>query len=75
MMTTTERLYKVVEDLPEPALAEVLDFAEFLRSKLILNQASTNDDLLIDLAGGLERSVAFSGDPLVIQKRLRDEWN
>ncbi len=74
-MTTTERLYKAVENLPEPALAEILDFAEFLRSKINLKQACPSNELLIDMAGGLEHSVTFAGDPLLIQKRLRDEWN
>jgi hypothetical protein len=38
-MTTTEKLYKAVQDLPEPVIAELLDFAEFLRGKLIHKQA------------------------------------
>ena len=33
-MTTAEKLYKAVKDLPEPVIAELLDFAEFLRSKM-----------------------------------------
>ena len=74
-MTTTERLYKAVENLPEPVLAEILDFAEFLRGKMILGQARSNDELLVDLIGGLEGSATFVGDPLLIQKRLRDEWS
>ena len=73
-MTTTEKLYKVVQDLPEPIIAELLDFAEFLRSKMRNRPANSNDELLIDLMGGLENSVTFAGESLVIQKRLRDEW-
>ncbi|MGA8148068.1 MAG: DUF2281 domain-containing protein [Gallionellaceae bacterium] len=74
-MTTTEKLYKAVQDLPEPVIAELLDFAEFLRAKMIHRQVHSNDELLVDLAGGLESSATFAGDPLVIQKQLRDEWN
>lgn len=73
-MTTTEKLYKAVQDLPEPVIAEILDFAEFLRGKMIHGHAHSNDELLVDLMGGLENSATFAGDPLVIQKRLRDEW-
>lgn len=73
-MTTTEKLYKAVQDLPEPVIAELLDFAEFLRGKMIHRQAHSSDELLVDLMGGLENSATFAGDPLVIQKRLRDEW-
>ena len=74
-MTTTERLYKAVENLPEPVLAEIVDFAEFLREKMNIGQAHSNDELLVDLIGGLEGSATFAGDPLLIQKRLRDEWS
>lgn len=73
-MTTTEKLYKAVQDLPEPVIAELLDFAEFLRGKLIHKQAHSSEELLVDLMGGLENSVTFTGEPLAIQKRLRDEW-
>lgn len=74
-MTTTERLYKAVENLPEPVLAEIVDFAEFLREKMIFRQTHSSDELLVSLVGGLEGSVTFAGDPLLIQKRLRDEWS
>ena len=73
-MTTVETLYKVVQDLPEPVIAELLDFAEFLRLKRINRSANSSDELLLDLTGGLENSETFTGDALVIQKRLRDEW-
>ena len=73
-MTTTEKLYKAVKDLPEPVIAELLDFAEFLRSKMLNRPANLSDELLVDLMGGLENSATFAGDSLAIQKRLRDEW-
>ena len=74
LMTTTEKLYKAVQDLPEPVIAELLDFAEFLRAKVRNRSANSSDELLVDLMGGLENSVTFAGEPSVIQKRLRDEW-
>lgn len=74
-MTTTEKLYKAVENLPESVIAEILDFAEFLRGKISPAHAQSSDELLVDLRGGLENSTTFAGDPLVVQKRLRDEWN
>lgn len=73
-MTTTEKLYKAVQNLPEPVIAEILDFAEFLRSKLRNKSVTTSDELLLNLTGGLENSVTFTGEPMLIQKRLRDEW-
>lgn len=74
-MTTAEKLYKTVQDMPEHVLAELLDFAEFLRGKLSDKQAHSNDESLINLKGGLENSTTFAGEPLAIQQRLRDEWN
>lgn len=74
-MTTIERLYKTAQILPEPAIAELLDFAEFLREKTIHRHTNSNEVLLVDLIGGLENSATFAGDPLEIQKQLRDEWN
>jgi len=73
-MTATERLYEAVQDLPEPVIAEILDFAEFLRSKIRNNATTSSNELLNDLMGGLENSVTFAGESLAIQKRLRDEW-
>ena len=73
-MTRTEKLYKALQDLPEPVIAELLDFAEFLRSKMRNRPADSSDELLVDLMGGLENSVTFAGESLLIQKQLRDEW-
>ncbi len=72
-MTTVEKLYKTARELPEPVVAEILDFAEFLQKKMAGECASGNE-MLIDMAGGLETSATFSGDPSEIQQRLRDEW-
>jgi len=74
VMTTTEKLYSALQDLPEPAIEEILDFAEFLRGKMMHRQTHSNTELLNDLIGGLENSTTFAGDPLEIQKRLRNEW-
>ena len=41
--------------------------------KMIVEGVSAKESLL-DLAGGCESSVTFSGDLLEIQKRLRNEW-
>ena len=73
-MTTAEKLYNTAKELPEPVIAEILDFAEFLRKKRVVGDVAARKEILIDLAGGLENSKTFSGDLLEIQKRLRDEW-
>jgi len=73
-MTTAEKLYKTAKELPEPLVAEILDFAEFLRKKRVVGAVADRKEMLIDLAGGLERSKTFSGDLVEIQQRMRDEW-
>lgn len=34
-MTTAEKIFKTVRELPEPMLHELLDFAEFLKQKKV----------------------------------------
>ena len=72
-MTMTERLYEVGKDLPPTALAELLDFAEFLRQKNCRGGVATG--MLATLKGGLEESTTFAGSPLAIQEHLRNEWD
>jgi hypothetical protein len=39
------------------------------------NAISTKTALITDYAGVLAKSPSFQGDPLEIQKTMRDEWN
>jgi len=48
-MTTAEKIYRTVQELPEPMLHEVLDFAEFLKQKITTN-APTSENLSENLA-------------------------
>ncbi len=73
MLTVAERLMEAARSLPEPLVAEVLDFAEFLRARQPHAQTPAGQTPLAHLCGGLEHSVAFAGDPAEIQRRLRDE--
>ena len=74
-MSTSSRLLETLKNFPDPVLTEVLDFAEFLQAKRLAVQAPTSDEPLINLAGGLENSTCFAEDALVLQARLRNEWN
>ncbi len=72
----TQKLYDMVKDFPESEIAEILDFAEFLREKRRSeNIELASDELLIELKGGLESSLVLAGDPAKIQETLRNEWN
>ena len=75
MPTTAERLLETAQALPEPLLAEVLDFAEFLRARHAKAASESGSRDLLDLCGGLEHSETFRESPEVIQRRLRDEWH
>lgn len=72
-MNAASRLLEAIKGLSEPVLAEVVDFAEFLRAKQE-PQANSTDAPLLSLAGGLEHSKCFSGDLVALQAKMRDEW-
>jgi hypothetical protein len=75
IMNNASKLYEAIKDFSEPALAEVVDFAEFLRQKQLPAQSVADDDSLESLVGGLEDSETFGADALSLQHRIRDEWN
>lgn len=70
----TEKLDELGRKLPPSALAELIDFAEFLYRKYS-QSAGVKRGSLAELGGGLETSSTFADDPLVIQERLRREWD
>lgn len=74
MSTTSERLLEAVQNLPEPLVAEVLDFADFLRARQTSTASQPADTSLASLCGGLENTQTFNESPLVIQQKLRNEW-
>ena len=74
MSTTSERLLEAVRTLPEPLLAEVLDFADFLRARQTSTASQPADISLASLCGGLENTKTFSESPLALQQKLRNEW-
>ena len=61
-----EELNAIARALPEPALAELLAHARRLR------EPSADD--VGSFIGRLRDSPNFNGDPVEIQRRLRDEW-
>lgn len=74
-MNITEKIYEVGKGLPEQALAELLDFAEFLSQKQARKETAAPETSLSELRGGLEHSANFAGDSVQIQERLRNEWH
>ena len=56
-MSVTEKIYEEVKKLPEPLQAEVLDFVEFLASKM--ERPSTSENELT--SASLSLSLAMRG--------------
>jgi hypothetical protein len=72
-VSTVTRLYDAIKDFPDPAMAEMVDFAEFLRAKRLNQTPIFSDEPLLTLSGGLEDSKTFAADALVLQARMRGE--
>jgi len=60
--------------LPEPLLADVLEFVESLSYQRDFLEIVDPTQPLSKLSGGLELSKTFYLDPLTIQQQLRNEW-
>ncbi len=73
-MSIADRIYEAVKTMPEQQAAEVLDFAEFLQAKAGRVSQEITGALMTDYVGVLAKSPSFQGDPLEIQKAMRDEW-
>ncbi|WP_348944143.1 DUF2281 domain-containing protein [Chitinibacter sp. FCG-7] len=71
-MTQAQRLIELANTLPEAALAEVVDFAEFVAQK---QARATAVEPLEHLIGSLKEDPAFANcDPLAVQNEMRNEW-
>jgi hypothetical protein len=74
MSTTAEKLLEAIRTLPEPLLADVLEFVESLSYQRDVLEIVDPTQPLSKLSGGLELSKTFYLDPLTIQQQLRNEW-
>ena len=74
MSTTAEKLLEALRTLPEPLLADVLEFVESLSYRRDILEFVDPTQPLSSLSGGLELSKTFHFDPLTIQQQLRNEW-
>jgi hypothetical protein len=69
MNTTTQRLMESVKALPEPLVAEVLDFADFLRARQLNPSSNTQDPELSSLSGGWKIRSPSVARPWIFSKR------
>ncbi|MCT7971899.1 DUF2281 domain-containing protein [Laspinema olomoucense] len=70
-MTAAEKLYKLIQTLPESQINEVLHFAEFLQQKQLTSQQQ-----VIPLAGSLTglRGIAKRPGPAPRDSELQAEY-
>lgn len=76
-MTIADKVYEKLLKADPQVAQEVLDFLEFLESRKAAREATAAGDALGWEAsfGILKGSKAFEGDPVEIQRKLRDEWD
>ena len=68
-MKLAERIYEVSKELPEPALAELLDFAEFLHLRRSQPAEQANEQTLLDSQrGSVARTLSLLASPRFAQR-------
>ena len=72
-MNTADEVYQKLKVAPEELVLEVRDFLEFLIQKHKKTDVVAHD--LASFVGLLKDSPSFEGDPLTIQRKMRDEWS
>ena len=72
-MTIADTVYEKLKAAPPEIAREVLDFLEFLEAKAVRTTAKPRQSFE-DFYGNLKVSQTFAGDPVDIQRKLRDEW-
>ena len=73
-MSTLEEIYELVKAMPEEDIGKVLDFVKSLQQKSN-SESSKKGKPLSDYLGLLKDSLTFKGDPVEIQRQLRNEWD
>ncbi|WP_017302428.1 DUF2281 domain-containing protein [Nodosilinea nodulosa] len=73
-MSTADAIYELVRKLPEEEANLVLRFAEFVQQHAKPKQ-NANHSSLLSYFGILKDSPNFNGDPVAIQRQMRDEWD
>lgn len=63
-MTLADRIYEVTKQLPDSALTELLDFAEFLEQKKLRVVEQTTEQVPVDAQrGNVARTLALLASP------------
>ena len=72
-MTIADRVYEKLKAAPAAVAQEVLDFLEFIEARRRPGKFGPPKSF-DGFFGALKGSKAIAGDPVEIQRKLRDEW-
>lgn len=76
MHSTAEDVYKQLKQAPDELVYEVSDFTDYLmKKKQAKNQSNLSPVTFDSSKGSLKGSPSFEGEPLDIQRRMRNEWD
>jgi hypothetical protein len=72
-LTTAEKIFEKLKSASPAVTQEVLDFLEFLEARQ-RKLAAEPSPSFNEFFGALKASKIFDGDPVDIQRKLRNEW-
>lgn len=70
-MTIAEQIFEKLKRAPEAIARDVLHYLQRLEA----SQKPAGQAKLSDLIGSLKNSPSLNGDPVAVQRALRDEWS
>lgn len=74
-MTIADKIYERLKAAPPEVARQVLEFLERLEAERTeVGSAAKKPASWDDFMGILKDSPTFKGDPVEIQRRMRDEW-
>ena len=77
--TLIEEISRELEDIPPELQREVLDFTLFVKQQRASEHPRHEPEPASrdwrQFVGALKDSPAFQGDPVTIQREMRDEWD
>lgn len=73
-MSNAEKICELVKAMPEEEVSKVLDFIKSLQQNSN-SESSKKGKPLSDYLGLLKDSPNFNGDPVEIQRQMRNEWD
>ena len=73
-MSSAKEIYELVKAMPEEDISKVLEFVKSLQQKAN-SESSKKRKPLSNYLGLLKDSPTFKGNPVEIQRRLRNEWD